>query len=221
MTLGGVLRYCAARVRVWVRTKLSVACPNCRSLIAPFQAACAGCGSTLSVGSTLEHTFAPFRSRFQTLALQTRSKAILFQWSYLLLSAGLFWAILAVLEKRFAEDWLNRAMLSVIYLAVFLLLSLWLVPQRTLTIIAERASKLTKLALVFNYLTALFLFQMFVATWWTRSLMLGVLFMSTWAGAWVFWRYLWPMSTIVSDVFMPKTQPFDPAAAQGRTVRLD
>ncbi len=221
LSFSGLLGYGWKRVWEWVKKKLSVACPTCRKRIPAFQSICPACKASLTVEGAFQKTFGPQVEKVRVLIAPNPSKRRLFQWFYVGVSALVFWGCLAILEKKYAQHWVEPAMLSIVYLAVFLILSLWLVPQRTLLLIAQRASKLIKLALVFNYLTALMLLQMFMATWWTRSIMLGVLFFVTWAGAWLFWRYLWPVSSAVGGIFMGPSSTFDPSEPQGRNVRMD
>jgi hypothetical protein len=220
-SLRGVLKYSVSFFGKKLTKALSVSCPACRSLIPAFQSKCRKCGNSLTLEGAVEATISPHRKRVQEFLAPNAPKMRMVQWAYLAASALIFWAALARLEAKYSAHWAENAMLSVIYLAVFLLLSLWLVPQRTLVVIAERASKLVKLGLVFNYLTALFFLQMFFSHWWSRSFMLGGLFIATWGGAWVFWRFLWPMSVVVSNIFVSREVPFDPTAPQGRSVRLD
>jgi hypothetical protein len=221
LTVGSLCRYSVRSLWSFVRRAFSVSCPRCRAPIPAFQAACASCGNTVTVEQAVDHTVGPHRAKVKEFVAPTKTKKWLFQFSYLVISALGFWRVLAHLEKQFAQDWVKHASLSVVYLAVFLLISLWIVPQRTLIIIGQRASKIIKLALVFNYLTALFFFQMFLASWWARSLMLGALFVATWAGAWVFWRFLWPMAATVSGMLNPRPRSFDPRDPQAKTIRFD
>ena len=119
------------------------------------------------------------------------------------------------------EDWVWHALLSVLYLGVIILLIYWLVPRNTLFTIGLRTSRLVKFGMVFNYLTALGLMQMFFATWWTRSLMLAAFFGMSWFGAWLFWSYLWPGSIYLAWIFTSFPTGFEPRDSQGRKVEVD
>ena len=226
MTVGGLFRHFSKSFLGSVKSKLAIKCPspNCPALIPAFRSVCPECGRTLTVEKVVEETVGKHRERVKELVAPTKSKRKIFQWVYLLVSAIVFWIMLGVLETRFASEWGQHAMLSAVYLAVFLLLSFWLIPQKTIIAIAQRASRLVKFGLVFNYLTGLFLLQMYLSSWWARSLMLGALFFTTWLAAWLFWRFLWPMSAIISQIFTssPSSQTsHDPNDPQGRSVRMD
>ena len=226
MTVGGLFRHFSKSFRSFFTDRLAIKCrnPKCSAFIPAFRSDCPGCGSTLTVEDVVEGTIGPHRERVKEMVAPTKSKKKAFQWVYLLVSALVFWTTLGLLETRIASGWVLHAMLSVIYLSVFLLLSLWLIPQRTFIAIARRTSRIVKLGMVFNYLTALFLLQMYLSSWWARSVMLGVLFIVTWLAAWVFWRFLWPMSSIISNIFVPPNttqKPFEPTDSQGRNVGMD
>ena len=176
------------------------------------------------MGGVWESATGPQRERFRRMTTPTRANMRRFQWAYLLVSMVAGWISLGVLERHFAENWVWHALLSVFYLGAFLLLVFWLVPRETLFRIVARTSRMVKFAMVFNYLTLLFLMQMLFAAWWTRAVMLGTLFVITWFGAWIFWRFAWPMSTIIAAIFMDPAdsqRPFEPRDPQGRNVRMD
>lgn len=224
LTVGGsfrLVRYCIGSAWESVKRKVSVACPKCRLPIPPFHARCR-CGARLTIPKLRDHpSFSGFRRFFLELAKPTRTKQRLFQWTYLATSAVVFWQLLAVLESRFAANWVKHTWLSVSYISFFLLVTKWVVPRETILALFRFTSPVFRLALVFNFLTALISLQIFLATWWMRSLMLSGLFTATWAGAWTFWRFLWPTVEIVAEIFVPPQATFDPHAPQGRTVRMD
>jgi len=224
MTVTGLLGYFSKSFRRFFAKRLGISCPRCRALIPAFQSTCPGCGSVLTVEGVFKETVDPHREGFKEMVEPTKSNKRVIQWAYLLGSALVFWITLGVLEHHYAEGWVLHALLSVIYLAVFLLVSLWVIPQKTFYYIARRTSKPVKLGVVFNYLTGLFFLQMYLTAWWSRSLMLAGLFVATWFGAWVFWAYLWPMSNIIGNIFVPPEaaeKPHDPRARQGRKVDVD
>lgn len=224
LTVGGLWGYFTATVRRYLAERLGVFCPHCRTLIPAFQSTCPGCGQTLTVDGAFKVTLGPHRRRFHEMVAPTRTNKRLFQWAYLLFSALVFWMVLGLLEKHYAESWALHALLSVVYLAVLLLVSLWVVPQKAFRAIARTASKPIKLALVFNYLTGLLALQMYLTAWWSRSLMLAGLFVASWFGAWLFVAFLWPMSNVIGAIFAPPeaaARPHNPRSRQGRTVTED
>lgn len=227
MTVSGLWRYCSKSFRSFLSKRLGISCPRCRGFIPAFQSTCPGCGSMLTVEGVFKASIDPHRERFKEIVAPTPTKRRIFQWVYLLGSALTFWITFGVLEHHYADRWILHALLSVVYLAVFLLVSRWVIPQKAFYFIARQASKPIKLGIVFNYLTGLFFLQMYLTAWWSRSLMLAGLFAATYFGAWLFWAYLWPTSNIIGHIFVPpepsrpSEKPHDPRARQGRNVGVD
>ncbi|MFO1458703.1 MAG: hypothetical protein U1G08_04790 [Verrucomicrobiota bacterium] len=140
----------------------------------------------------------------------------------MLASVAGFWTTLGVLEARFADEWGMRAALSVVYLAVFFVCALWIIPRSAIVAVGRGTSRPVRLGVLFNVMTVLILFQMFLATWWTRSLMVAGLFGAIFVGAWVFLRFLLPVTVDMVRVFDPSDRnSFDPQDPQGRDVRFD
>lgn len=220
MSVGGVTRYVVGRFLFGVRYRLAIECPKCRGLIPAFATNCQ-CGAKLTGGLVWEETLGRQGERLRRMTTRTPANMRRVQWGYLTLSVAALWIMLGVLEKHFAENWGWHALLSVLYLGVLILLIYWLVPRKTIFTIGLRTSRLVKLGLVFNYLTALGLMQMFFATWWTRSLMLAAFFSMSWFGAWLFWAYLWPGSIYFAWIFADAPTGFEPRASQGRKVEVD
>lgn len=84
-----------------------------------------------------------------------------------------------------------------------------------------RFSRLMKLSIVVNYLTALLLMQHFIHTWMVRANILAGLFIATWCGAWLLCRFLWPIHLETVSILLGGggNGGFDCADAQGRTVK--
>ena len=220
MSVGGVTRYVSGRFFSWVQNRLAIDCPTCHGLIPAFATTCQ-CGAKLTLGLVWEETLGRHGERLRRMTTRTPANMRRFQWGYLAISAAALWITLGVLEKHFEENWGWHALLSVLYLGVIILLIYWLVPRDTLFTIGGRTSRLVKFGMVFNYLTALGLMQMFFGTWWTRSLMLAGFFSMSWFGAWLFWSYLWPGSMYLAWIFTSSPTGFEPRDSQGRKVEVD
>ena len=220
LTVGCVFKSSLKSFRSLLRRRLALACPGCKGTIPAFDSKCKKCGTILTVERSISAVFGSTEA-VKPGVVPSATKQRLFQWGLLGVSALIFWLSLQELEHTYSQNWQKHAALTIAYFAAFLLLSLWIVPQKTLIVVAQRASKVVKLALVFNYLTGMILIQMFVATWWLRSLMLASILGVTWAGAWIFARFLWPLSATVSALFIPPGAYFDPTSTQGRNVRYD
>ena len=224
MTISGLWDYFSKSFRGFCATRLGMRCPRCQVLIPGFQSTCHGCGSTLTVEGVFEETIGPHRKRFKEMVAPTKTNKRIFHWVYLLASALVFWITFGMLERHYADAWVLHAMLSVIYLAVLLLVSLWVVPQKTLYFIARRTAAPVRLGIVFNYLTGLFHLQMYLTAWWSRSLMLAGLLVASWLGALVFLVCFLPTAKDVRNEFLPpesSEKSFDPRARQGRDVGVD
>ena len=203
-----------------VRNQLAISCPQCRELIPGFRSQCACCGSILSVGQVVKETLGPHRDRLQGLVRQPEPISDWFNGSTCWPPWQGFWTTLGVLEARFADEWGMRAALSVVYLAVFVC-ALWIIPRSAIVAVGRGTSRPVRLGVLFNVMTVLILFQMFLATWWTRSLMVAGLFGAIFVGAWVFLRFLLPVTVDMVRVFDPSDRnSFDPQDPRDATSDL-
>jgi hypothetical protein len=140
----------------------------------------------------------------------------LIQWGYLLVSVLALFALLAITDRQQTERWPLLVGLSMIYLAVLILLAKVVVPVEVIRDVVRRATGPVKLALICNYFAVLLLLLIVLNTWWTRAIILAVLFGVSWMGMWIFRILLspWPEK---------KAGPryHDPAHPQGRRGRYD
>jgi len=202
------------------RARFGIRCPRCKAVIPAFESQCKNCGATLV--ESIKGAAGRNSERLRKLVAPTPTKKRLFQWFYFLASVAIAWFILAFLERRYSKDWLLHMSLTPVYLSVFFLLSLWVIPPKTIIAFRQRTSVLVKLGVICNAVTLLMLLQVFLATWWARSLMLATLFIATWLGAWIFWRFLWPMSNIMNTIYTGDVvEEFDPQSPQGRKAYYD
>lgn len=223
MTVAGLLGYFTKWLFSLFTNKLGIKCPHCQTIIPALHPTCPGCGATLTAREVVKETIGPDGKRIQNLVAPTTFKMRLFLWFFPLASVIVFWHVLGLLEMHYASGWFKRAALSVIFLSFFLLVARISMPRQAFVVIARLANGPVKLGLVFNYLTGLCLFQMYLSSWWSRSVMLAGLFIATWVSAFLFWRVLWGTFVGVGAIFVPpdSDQTFDPRAPQGRKIEQD
>jgi len=127
------------------------------------------------------------------------------------------------MEEHFEESWFAYAGLSMVYVVVFAVLARGIASRDVFILLPQRISRVTKLALVFNYLTLLLALQHFIGTWLLRSTMLACLFGITVLASWIartclsdFWenlgKFLAPPAAAVA-------QDHDPTRPQGRRAK--
>ncbi len=164
----------------------------------------------------------PRRQQAKELTARFRNNTRAVGWSYVLLSGILFWVLLGILGTHFMDGWVKRASLTVIYLAVFILLCVWIFPRKSYEAIGWQYSRPVRFGIFLNYFSGLFIFQMCLARWWDRSVILAGLFVVNVVGIWVFWRLLiFLCIVIVQLLYRTPRQDFDRRGPQGRTVEWD
>ena len=219
LTLGSVVAH------YWSRFKGLAAfrCPGCGNAVPVGQAACGTCGGAMTLGAAVDHTLAPPKRWWHRfLRGATPGQKRLIQWIYFLLSALLLWGTVAHIEKSVGSAWFSYAALSAVYIAVFGLLLLLLVPRPVLQRIYFRSSALTKLSILCNALVGAFALQLFIGAWWARAIILATLFGVLWLAAYIFHVWIMPMAAATEQTFVGSPRDnFDPRARQGRNVRLD
>ena len=221
LTVGAVTRHYGRRLRHWLSEVTALECPRCRQATPITRAQCVVCGAPLTVQAAVDATLAPPRrgwARFKARSSPATWSRL--RWGHLLLSAGVLWGLLAYLEKLPLKAWVMLAGVSVVYLAVFAFLSAWLVPRHVFFALS-RASPVVKLAFILNYLSLVLVLQAFIGTWWVRALVLAGLFLATWLGAYLLWRYIMPVAAATEQVFLGPHNRFDASAPHGRDARYD
>lgn len=219
LTIGSVLGH------YWDRLKSLAAlrCPQCQNAVPVGQPACGTCGKAMTLGAAVQYaTDPPKKWWHRFLRGATRGQKRLVQWIYLLLSGLLLLGTVAHIEKNVGGEWYGYAALSAVYLAVFGLLLLVLVPRRVFWTVYFHSSALTKLSLLCNAVVATFALQLFIGAWWARAVILASLFGVLWFAAYLFHVFILPMAAETERVFVGQPQQnFDPRTPQGRNVRLD
>ena len=199
-----------------------VVCPKCRHRVPPTLVQCPDCGADLTVEAAMDEALEPLKDKWEAFgkSLGPRMRRRI-RVAYFLISAFVFWETLGYVEKHHAEGWILHAALSVLYLAVLLLLIMWLAPREKVKswIIKPYAS--VGLGMVANYFTLMLLLQVFISAWWTRATILAGLFVVSWAGIKVFAGFLLPgIGQLFETVFTrPPENKVDPTKPQGRTGR--
>lgn len=219
LTVGEVLLHYWGCLRGRVQREAVIQCPTCGEPIPLTANACPNpkCGTPLTVGSTVDAVLEPPRRQWRGfLANATPATARRVQWIYLVLSAAILSCLLAYVVDRNSEGWGGHVMLSILYLGVFSILVLVLVPRQFLHTLATRASWQVKLALACNSLTFLLLCQIIIGGWWARVLTLAGLFAATYLAIWVL-----PAVFFSAKSEDQKNRWFDPSAPQGRRGRFD
>lgn len=176
----------------------------------------------MTVAAAVEVTFNPLRQRLHRWLDRVGPRTIRrFQWGYFLVSLAVLWWLLGFSEHHLGSLAL-AVVISAVYVAVALFLMAWLMPRDMWFAFGRRTSRLIKLAVVVNYLTALLLLQNLILTWRARAIILTMLFFTTWLGAWMLCRFLWPIHVqTVSILLSGGPQPFDIGDRQGRNIRSE
>lgn len=136
---------------------------------------------------------------------------------YFLLSVTLLFVMLSVSETSSWIEWGWSAALSAIYLAVIVMLVVWLAPRKRTS--RKPFAMLVRFALVFNILTFAVLLQWVVRRWRLPSFRLaGVLIIISLAMM-LLYRYLWPAKEAFEEALKKQQSPyggsFDPTKPQG------
>lgn len=227
LTVGGIVRYFWNSLWASAKAATAAKCPGCGERV-PFSATiCQNCGVSMTLDAAYEATVGPARRRWHSF-LNTAPDWVkrLVQRTYLILSVWALWWFLGYMERNFEDSWFAYAGLSVVYLVAIAVLARGLVPRDVFIIFPQKVSRITKLALVFNYLTLLLGLQLFIGTWLLRTTMLATLFGITVLASWIartfcpdFWKNL-------GNFLAPPAAPvekrrFDPTRPQGRQAQHD
>lgn len=219
LTVGSLLGHYFGQVK----SLAAIRCPHCQTAVTVGSSVCANCGTALTLGLAIDHTLAPPKRwwrRFLERATPGRKRLI--QWFHFLLSLTLLGGMIAHIEQNAGDAWFKYAALSAVYIAVFGLLLLLLVPRRVFWMVYFRSSALTKLSILCNALVATFALQLFIGAWWARAIILASMLGVLWFAAYLFHVYILPMAAATEQTFVGSPQDnFDPRAPQGRNVRMD
>jgi len=205
------------RFVLWLARITALQCPTCHRA-SPLRArACSNCGQAMTVEAAVEVTLTPLRRRcrwwWRRASERTRRR---FRWGHLLLSLASLWWMLGYTEQHHAQNWIGLAFLSVLYLAAFLFLAALLIPGE-FWLHLRQLYRLTQLALVVNYFTALLFMLNLIGGWTARASLLAGLFVLSWAGAWLLCRLIWPIHLQTWSILVGG-DGFNPSNDQGRTI---
>jgi hypothetical protein len=143
----------------------------------------------------------------------------LLQWGFLLLSVVGLIFMLSYAERQETERWPKLVGLSMIYLGVLTLVAKLVMPVRVIEAVVHQATGPVKLALICNYFSVLLLLLIALNTWWSRSLILAVLFGVSLMGLWIFQIVLAP--SFLRRVLPGRSDRYNTTAPQGRRGRHD
>ena len=227
LTLGAVLLYYLRRGRARVRRSAVVRCPTCQRKVPITSKTCPHCEEAMTVQLAVQTTLGPplrwGRHRWSLVSPQARhglgrGLKFLIQLAFLGASGALLWHQLLTFPVEMTWLLLGRAALSAVLVAVFGLLSFWVVPWPTMVALARRPAPVVRLALVCNSLSLLLWLHTVIAEWWLPALVLAGAFAVLGLAAYVFARLLWPRVTEVRKaVEESRSESFDPSKAQGRS----
>ena len=142
------------------------------------------------------------------------------QWLYLAASLKLLGFLLWSLRFMGGYDLVGAAALSIPFLALGLVMLVWIGPRPWQRHLAQHSSGTVKIALLLNLLSLLLFTQHLFLHNWTLSLILGGVIAVGFCGAHVAGKVLWPILTALGDIFRQAGNgAFDPSQPQGRKGR--
>jgi len=227
LTFGGIIRYFWDSLWASAKAAATAKCPGCGERV-PFSAAiCQNCGASMTLDAAYEATVGPARRRWHSF-LDTAPAGVkrFVQWTYLILSVAALWRVLSYLEEHFEDSWFAYVGLSMVYLVAIAVLARGLARREVFIVFPQQISRITKLAVVFNYLTLLLGSQVFIGTWLIRSTMLASLFGVTVLAAWIARKFFSDFWANLGSFLAPppasvEKRRFDPTRPQGRQAQHD
>ena len=221
LTLGNVFRHYFSAFR---RKGLKLRCPHCEHANPLKSPKCESCGHPLTVSSVVDPPRAKWRSLIGNASPEFKKRV---QLAHMILSAILLLWLIGYIESTLSIQWIFSVFLSVLYLAVFVVCSMWVVPKPVRYALIRRPAPITRIGLIFNFFSGVFLLQMMITNWVTQSLVLAAVFIVIWVATWIFVRWFWPLiseasSIIVSDELpQSPSQEFRADGSQGRRTFFD
>lgn len=220
LSLGGVLR-CYWRNLVGAA---NFKCPGCGHANPLSANLCSSCKKPITVERAVDLVVAPRKRQvlqWATSATPETRKRV--QRMYFLLSLGVLWWMLAIVEERFPGSWFKHSAIGAVFLCASGLVAALVVPKKTLEFLIRNLSATTKLALVANYLCLMLAVRMFTTTWKERALSLAGIILATGVAAWLLTLFAWPAKQAVASIFEEDEQSrgFDTSGPQGRKARRE
>ena len=212
------------RLRQGVAAAAVIRCAKCPAAVPIGKSNCPSCGHPLSVGVAVDSVVQPPKRRlFAWAKSATPETKLRVRWMYFLFSLAILWWTLAVVQERFPGNIIENSALAVVFLTGLGLLGAMLIPKNVIKVFAKRASRLLKLALVANYLTAMLVMRILTNTWKEQALTLTGVLVATWIAGYFLTQLAWPMKEEVAALYRePDPEPkFNPSSPQGRKVRSD
>lgn len=215
-------------IRRWYWGKLvsatNIKCPGCGQPNPVSFKACPSCKTPLTVESAVDMVVTPKKQGlFEWAANATPETRKRVQRLYLLLSFGILWWMLAVVEEQFPGNWAKHSAIGAVFLAASGLVASMITPKRTLEVVLKHLSGTTKLALVANYVSVMLAVRMFTTTWKERSFSLAGIIIGTWVAGYFLTRFALPMKEDVTSMFKEgeTSKGFDASGPQGRKARME
>ena len=221
-TLNALLRQAGVQVRRRARQLTAVRCPACGQTVSLRVTRCPFCSHSLTVGTALHEVLQPAGQRGKHLLHHPPPLAKhAVQWLYLLGSAKLVSVLLLGLAGVHHWYLVGAAALSIPYLAVGLVMLVWIGPRPWQRRLAQQSSALVKIALLFNFFSLLLAGQHLLLNHWECSLILGGVIGVIGLGFHLAGKILWPVLTALGDIFRQAgSGAFDPSQPQGRKGRF-
>lgn len=225
LTVGSVFKHYAGQSKLWLGRATSIRCPECSTAMPLSSTTCPSCGLSITVEAATDPKKQAVLAYIKSISARAKLRL---QLSYLLGSAVLLWWLLDYVFEKNGNMWFAHAALSFVLLAFFTLIFFWLVPRALLVRVAHGGpkhkpfSRIIKLALVFNYLSTLLLIQLAIGAWPMRASILAVLFVGSFFAFSVLHTRILTVWGWMAELFsVPQPPQYDPAAAQGRRVKID
>jgi hypothetical protein len=214
--------------RLWERLGFAfnrttaVRCPKCNKTGSLKFGYCTGCGCNFTVASATEKLLlGPRKIWDRNVTNATATTRRRFKWYYLLFSVVIFFTTLTAYTKFLPANWLGTALLTLLFLMLFLVLLFGLTPRQNLVAFARKTPPVIKLSLVFNYFTVLLLLQFAVSIWHAQAVIMAILCLMSWLGFYVFLVHVWPVWVAMGSFFQEPVYQFDPRDNQGRRAYRD
>ncbi len=222
--IGSLLDFYWKRLQKGALAAAVVRCSKCSAPVPIRDPKCPACRHPMTVSVAVSSVVDPSkRSLFAWAKSATPETKQRVRWMYFLFSLAVLWWTLAVVQERFPGNIVENSALAFVFLTALGLLGAILIPKDVIRIVAKRASRPLKLALVANYLTAMLVMRMLTNTWKEQALTLTGVLITTWGAGFVLTRFVWPIKEDVAELYRePDAKPkFDPSNPQGRKVRSD
>lgn len=177
LSLGSVIKLCWRRFLDFFRDRAVIRCPECRHPVSLADKNCSNseCGKPVTVEAVVVATLEPRRRWQDFLSTATPTTASRLQWAIFLFSFLILLGTFAYAEAHQTDYWALHALLGACYVVALGALLPLVRPDIDLGQVWRAAGRPMKLALICNYLTLLLVFQLVVAAWWKRALLLAVI----------------------------------------------